>query len=72
MAIKKTTSVSAKKKAITAKGELETSNDTDREQWIKGSAYYLAESRGFTPGHEQEDWSIAENEYNGGASSATP
>lgn len=72
MAIKKTTSVSTKRKAITAEGELETSNDTDREQWIKDSAYYLAESRGFTPGHEREDWNIAENKYNGSFSSATP
>lgn len=32
---------------------------TKREQWIKESAYFIAESRGFMPGSETEDWHTA-------------
>jgi hypothetical protein len=28
---------------------------------VEVTAYYLAERRGFEPGHESEDWSAAEN-----------
>lgn len=30
------------------------------EEWIRIAAYFLAERRGFDPGHELEDWLIAE------------
>lgn len=35
----------------------------DREAWIATAAYYLAESRGFPPGSEVEDWLEAERMY---------
>ena len=31
---------------------------------ITETAYYIAEKRGFIPGHEQEDWIAAEKECN--------
>lgn len=33
-----------------------------REQRIATAAYYKAQSRGFLPGHELEDWLSAERE----------
>ena len=33
-----------------------------REERIRVAAYLLAEQRGFTPGHELEDWLAAETE----------
>lgn len=35
----------------------------DREAKIAELAYYKAESRGFEPGHEMEDWLEAEQEF---------
>lgn len=32
----------------------------ERHQRIAVTAYYLAEARGFEPGHDQEDWYAAE------------
>jgi len=47
--------------------DLEASGDTiclpDPEARIAELAYYKAESRGFEPGHELEDWFEAEQEY---------
>jgi hypothetical protein len=34
----------------------------ERERMIREAAYYLAEKRGFTVGHEMDDWSEAERE----------
>ena len=31
-----------------------------RHEMIATAAYYIAEQRGFTPGHEQDDWRRAE------------
>jgi hypothetical protein len=33
----------------------------DRAKLIAEGAYYLAEQRGFAPGHELEDWLAAES-----------
>lgn len=33
-----------------------------RETMIREAAYYLAESRGFAPGHDLEDWLRAERD----------
>ena len=45
----------------------ETSGDTiclpDRDARIAELAYSKAESRGFEPGHELDDWLEAEKEY---------
>ena len=45
----------------------ETSDDTiclpDRDARIAELAYYKAESRGFEPGHELEDWFQEEQEF---------
>jgi Protein of unknown function (DUF2934) len=35
--------------------ELEAMEDTERHN-IAEAAYYIAEKRGFAPGHELEDW----------------
>jgi hypothetical protein len=35
----------------------------DRDGKIAGFAYYKAESRGFEPGHELDDWLEAEREF---------
>lgn len=32
-------------------------------QWIAESAYYKALARGFAPGHDQEDWLEAKQEF---------
>lgn len=39
------------------------SDHPKRVDWIKESAYFMAESRGFAPGYEQQDWNMAEREY---------
>jgi hypothetical protein len=35
-------------------------DDAWRHQRVATAAYYLAASRGFEPGHEAEDWTLAE------------
>jgi hypothetical protein len=42
-----------------------------REQRISLEAYLRAERRGFTPGHEEEDWLAAERLIDAGARSVT-
>lgn len=37
-----------------------------REAMIREAAYYLAQARGFTPGHDLEDWLSAEAAIEGG------
>lgn len=37
-------------------------DDADRSGYIATSAYYMAEARGFMPGHELDDWLKAEAE----------
>lgn len=39
-----------------------TSSPTDLELEIRRRAYELYEQRGYTPGHENEDWLVAEQE----------
>lgn len=39
---------------------VEPLSDEERRHLIAVTAYYLAESRGFQPGHEEEDWLAAE------------
>ncbi|MES1196251.1 MAG: DUF2934 domain-containing protein, partial [Steroidobacter sp.] len=36
----------------------------DRRRLIEEAAYHLAEARGFAPGHELDDWLMAEVEVN--------
>ena len=38
-------------------------NLPDRDAKVAELAYYKAESRGFEPGHELEDWLEAEREF---------
>lgn len=38
-------------------------NQISRQQWISDAAYYKAENRGFSPGHEHNDWLEAEQDY---------
>ena len=40
-----------------------TLNSADRDARIAELAYLKAESRGFDPGHELEDWLEAEREF---------
>ena len=37
-------------------------SDSDLQRWIAEAAYYRAESRGFEPGGETQDWLAAEAE----------
>ena len=37
-------------------------SDEDVQRWIAEAAYYRAESRGFQPGAETQDWLAAEAE----------
>lgn len=39
-----------------------SSSTTDLELEIRRRAYELYEQRGYTPGHENEDWLVAEQE----------
>jgi hypothetical protein len=36
--------------------------ESDLQRWIAEAAYYRAESRGFEPGGEMQDWLAAEAE----------
>lgn len=38
-------------------------NNDPRQLWVEVSAYFMSEARGFNPGHEQEDWTLAEQAY---------
>jgi hypothetical protein len=40
--------------------DVEPLTDEQRRELIAVTAYYLAESRNFQPGHEDEDWMAAE------------
>lgn len=37
-------------------------SESDLQRWIAEAAYYRAESRGFEPGGETQDWLAAEAE----------
>jgi Protein of unknown function (DUF2934) len=41
---------------------MEPLSDEQRRELIAVTAYYLAESRNFEPGHEDEDWLVAEGQ----------
>lgn len=43
--------------------KLPSDSTPEHTQWIAESAYYKALERGFTPGHDQEDWLEAKKEY---------
>ena len=51
-------------KANSKKQAASTSNlsDDGRRSMIEEAAYYKAEQRGFTPGHEDQDWIEAEKD----------
>lgn len=51
--------VAAGAPAVHGDGETELTPE-ERERMIAEAAYYLAERRGFEPGHELEDWLVAE------------
>ncbi len=49
------------RKATKIKAKVRVDDDPEiRRRLIAMEAYYLAERRGFTPGHEVEDWIAAE------------
>ena len=57
--------------ALTANGQCEEVGGggsapvlEQRRHLIEETAYYMAEQRGFTPGHEMEDWLEAERQIN--------
>ena len=41
---------------------LERPSGDSREELIRHAAYLIAERRGFVPGHEVEDWLLAEQQ----------
>lgn len=54
---------------ITEENMSDPEDDCPRDEAISEIAYYLAEARGFEPGHEIEDWLEAEKRV--GASAAS-
>jgi hypothetical protein len=73
-AIKRTSSRNDEKKTETKTNQVEARKPSvpratlkprvpcdDQQRMIAEAAYFLAESRGFNPGHELEDWLTAEN-----------
>jgi hypothetical protein len=59
-----TTNAPAKKRPARSKPKSSTAFDLDgdRKQMIADAAYFLAEQRGFRPGHELDDWLSAERQ----------
>jgi len=54
--------------AVSIKADPECPLDpAERHALISRLAYLKAESRGFVPGHELEDWLAAEREFDGNA-----
>lgn len=43
-----------------------------REIMIREAAYFLAEARGFAPGHELDDWLAAERQIDAGLATRRP
>ena len=56
-----TTASTPRPSAFTGEGRADVSPDELRKL-ISEAAYYRAKQRGFTPGHELEDWIQAEDE----------
>ncbi len=48
--------------AVNSPESQKNSPSTDLEVEIRRRAYELYEQRGYTPGHENEDWLVAEQE----------
>ena len=48
--------------AVNSSEQQKISPPTDLEVEIRRRAYELYEQRGYTPGHENEDWLVAERE----------
>ncbi len=62
MASRKQSKVS-KTQQIETNSEQIILDDSVREIWIQESAFFMAEARGFIPGHEDKDWGLAEKKY---------
>ena len=54
----------ATKSAAPAPTTKKSVNEAERQRMIGEAAYYLAEKRGFTPGHHDADWAEAERQIN--------
>ena len=52
----------ARKRTGTAPSTVAAVTAEERWKMIADAAYYRARERGFEPGHEQEDWLLAERE----------
>ncbi len=69
--------VTSKKTSASVKRQINTNNKpeipsgADRQLWIEESAYFMAESRGFAPGFEQQDWSAAAKDFESALPSST-
>jgi hypothetical protein len=49
--------------AMTATASAKAKVDpAERRRLVAEAAYYLAQKRGFTPGHEMQDWTAAEKQ----------
>ena len=57
-----------KRKILTKRPALPTAT-AELTHMIATAAYYLAEQRQFTPGHELQDWLVAEQLIRGGTNS---
>lgn len=54
------TKTTKKKKTKATKKAKTTLSDAQKCQMIQETAFFLAEARGFIPGHEIDDWIMAE------------
>ncbi len=53
----------SKKQKIETNDQQETLDSSERKLWIEEAAYFMAEARGFVPGHKEKDWALAENNF---------
>ena len=51
---------------VAAPAERPEADSVERRSSIALAAYFIAEKRGFAPGHELDDWLAAEAEIEGG------
>ena len=59
---KKAGQKTARKRGAKGPSRVAAVSAEERQEMIAAAAYYRAEARGFEPGHEHEDWLLAERE----------
>lgn len=60
---KRTNSANTHGKKTVSQAKRPLNHGDDRLVYISEAAYFKAQARGFTPGHEMDDWLAAEKEF---------